>query len=195
MNKVLGALALSALVIASPPADAAQKTMVRLPEHTVVLAHLLTELNSSTAKKDDYVDFVVDNDVIENGYILIHGGTRGSAQVTEAHEAHGSGKAGGMKVNFLFLYSSDHQQIPIDGGDVMSPPDRDYGVATGVGILLAGWPGLFMHNFVHGSDSIIPTSHKGYIEVLGSHMIAVDPVNDVAPPNSPDARVAPPAHA
>jgi hypothetical protein len=154
----------------------------------------MDELNSSTVKKDDYVDFVVDNDIIENGYILIHGGTRGSAEVTEAHEAHGSGHAGGMKVNFLFLYSSDHQQIPIDGGDVTSPPDRDYRVVTGVGILFAGWGGLFMHNFVHGSDSIIPTSQRGYVSVMGSHMIAVDPINDVAPANSPDARVAPPAH-
>ena len=95
-----------------------------------------------------------------------------------------------MKVNFMYLYSSDHQQIPIDGDDITSPPDRDYGVVTGVGILFAGWPGLFMHNLVHGSNSIIPTTQKGYVTIMGSHMIAVDPINDAAPENSPNALVA-----
>jgi uncharacterized membrane protein YsdA (DUF1294 family) len=40
MNKFIGAFALLALVVASVPAGAAQRTLVRLPEHTLVLVQL-----------------------------------------------------------------------------------------------------------------------------------------------------------
>jgi hypothetical protein len=167
------------------------KIRVMLPERTLVLTHLITELKSNEVQKGDYVEFVVDRDIIENGYIVIRGGSRGSAQVTEAHAAGTSGKGGGIKLNFLFLYSTDFQQIPVDRFDSSEAPDRDTLPATAMGVVLTGGWGLFFHNFVHGSDAVIPTTAKGYLTVLGSHMIAVDPALDMAAPNSANAPAAP----
>ncbi len=178
-------------VISRASSVKANEIKVVIPEGTLILTHLAEPMSSADVHTGDVFQFVVAQDVVVNGYIVIPASAKGVGHVTEAHAAGTHGKAGSIRIAFDYLFATDGSQIPVAHNKQAEEQDRSTLGATALGILLTGGLGLFFHNFVHGSNITIPDDAKAYITTLAPRAIIVDSVKNAAPSPGPASTVVP----
>ncbi|MGE5576874.1 MAG: hypothetical protein ACM3TT_06745 [Syntrophothermus sp.] len=141
---------------------------VEVPQSTLVKIRLLTELNSTTSKLGDSVQYRVIQDVAVNGRTVVPAGTMGRGTVVGVGTSGQFGKDGRVQVDFGDIPALDGKGIALKVDEKATEMNRSLELAAGAsmaGVLLLGPVGLIGAYFVKGKDMVIPVGTEFFVEV------------------------------
>lgn len=97
----------------APKPEAVSKTGFTLEDGTVVKLKLMRDLDSSTIKDEEAVEFEVIEDVKVNGVVVIPRGAKAEGTVIEAQAARRMGRTGrvGVRLDYVFLANDKRAKL------------------------------------------------------------------------------------
>jgi hypothetical protein len=141
-------------------APALAPATVRVQTGTEIQFHILTEINSKTAKIDDMFPIRLAVPIKVNGVIMVPIGTPGQGQIVHAAKAGWGGKPGELIVAVRYL-EYNGQRIPLrrfrlgPGGDNGGAGDNRTGESTAA-LAVGGMVAVPIVFMISGGEKIIP---------------------------------------
>lgn len=151
-------------------ADDVKTVNTVVEKETLVKIKLEDRVDSSKNKVNDQVPFVVTQDVMIDGKLVITKGTRGVGTITEVNAAGRLGRDGKLKIDFGTIEAVDGTPIRLNIADKSLKENQSLQLAAGASmvgvVLLAGNPiGLAGGLLVKGDDITIEKDVEFFIEV------------------------------
>lgn len=151
-------------------ADDVRTESTLLDKETLVKIKLEETIDSGKNKVNDPVPFVVTQDVVIDGKLVILKGTKGVGTITEINPAGRLGRDGKLKVDFGTIEAVDGTPVRLNIADKSQKENQSLQLAAGasmVGVLLlAGNPiGLAGGLLVKGENIVIEKNVEFFIEV------------------------------
>ncbi len=145
---------------------------VDIPLSTLVKVSIGRAISSKTARIGDKVPYVVCEDVIVNGVLVVPNGTPGAGEVIKVEKAGNFGRSGTLSINFGAVSTIMGDKLPLGVGK-KSVSENEKGKNTAfaigssiVGAAVLGPIGLVAGIFVHGKDIVVPGGAKFYVETM-----------------------------
>lgn len=155
---------------------------VEIPAATVIRASLAHALSPRTAKKGDFVDMVLDSDLVIGVNLVAPRGSRVSAIVTDVTKPRSFGRPAEVKVGVESLFSLGSQPIPLTFGEeskqaVEAESAQLAAAGTSVvGALLLGPVGLVGGFLIRGDLKELPAGSVVFSQTAEAVKIAAYPV-------------------
>lgn len=140
---------------------------VTLPADTVFKISLNEEISSKVNVEGDIVHFTVQEDVLQDGVLVLPRGAQGSGVVTKVSRPKFFGRSGSLEISFNQVFSIDAEEIPTVLGPESQEKLKMEAAAVGasaVGALALGPIGLVGGLFVKGKDAEMPAGTELYIQ-------------------------------
>lgn len=140
---------------------------VTLPADTVFKISLNEEISSKVNMEGDIVHFTVQEDVLQDGVLVLPRGAQGSGVVTKVSRPKFFGRSGSLEISFNQVFSIDAEEIPTVLGPESQEKLKMEAAAVGasaVGALALGPIGLVGGLFVKGKDVEMPAGTELYIQ-------------------------------
>ncbi len=145
---------------------------VDIAASTLVKVSLEKGVSSKTARAGDRIPYVVCEDVIVNGVLVVPSGTSGEGKVLKVRKAGNFGRSGTLSVDFGFVNTIMGDELLLGvGKKSISENEKDKNMAFAIGSSIVGAAilgpvGLVAGIFVHGKDIVIPAGAKFYVETM-----------------------------
>ncbi|MBI4279201.1 MAG: hypothetical protein HY660_12170 [Armatimonadetes bacterium] len=159
----------------APPASPGVQIPIKVPRGTAVLLKFATPIASSTAKVGDPVHFLVEEDVVWQGVVVIPKGNRAVGLITAVSPPGFFGQPARLEIGFQYVLAADGAQLKLGPSVRRGDPHDQYGAAalSVVGLRLLGVVGIVAGVLVKGGHIEIHEGVKTTAELLQDEMVRV----------------------
>ena len=126
--------------------------MVVLKAGTPVNLKSVSSLNSKYLTQGSSVDFIVSNDVVAQGVVVVPAGSVVKGYVMEAKKASIFGIAGEFYISIDGLYAQDGTYIPLSGASVSAAGDDNFVLAIACGLFTV------IGFLINGDQAVLPNN-------------------------------------
>ncbi len=132
------------------------------PGGTALKVALVDKVSSATANAGDTFAVKATDDVSVDGWVVIPKGAGGQGEVVSVDRAGSHGHPGSLGVQMDWIFAADGEKIHLTSQRKTQEGESKAGASSTMTIIswaFLGLPGLFAHNFVHGRDIEIDSTH------------------------------------
>ena len=140
---------------------------VTLPADTVFKISLNEAVSTKTSQEGDVVHFTVQEDVKQDGVLVLPRGAQGSGHVTKVSKPKMFGRSGNLEISFNQVFTIDEEEIPTVLGPEAQEKLKMEAAAVGasaIGALVLGPVGLVGGLFVKGKNVELPAGTELFIQ-------------------------------
>lgn len=141
---------------------------VDIPEGLLIKIHLTDALSSAKNKPGDSFQYVIDENVIQNDWVLFMKGTVGTGVLQEIERPQNLGRNARLLLDFDQIRALDGTMVDIYYGKKAMAMNRSgkwaFG-ASAAGMLAFGPGGILLGLAVKGEEEVIPAGTEFYLQV------------------------------